>query len=254
MTPQIHVFERAEEASHQIAREIAELIRQRAAEARRLVLGLATGGTPIETYAELVRIHGREPFDLGHLDTVNLDELEGVDPEAPNSFSGFMKSHLFGPLGIDSERTHVPPAWLPARDALTNAEAFEARIQALGGIDLQLLGIGQNGHIGFNEPGSEASSRTRRVELDPSTRRALRNDFSPEATPRYAMTIGVATILEARSIRLLALGESKAEAVRAALEDVPSSACPASFLQGHADVRVYLDEAAASELSAPAIA
>lgn len=254
MTPQIQVFGSAAEASHAVAQEIAELIRERSAQGRSLVLGLATGGTPVETYGELVRIHGSEPFQLDHLDTVNLDELEGVDPAAPNSFSGFMRTHLFGPLGLDASRTHVPPAWLPAEDAIANAKAFEAKIQALGGIDLQLLGIGQNGHIGFNEPGSEATSRTRRVELDPSTRQALRNDFAPEATPRYAMTIGVETIFEARSIRLLALGESKAEAVRMALEEAPSSNCPASFLQGHADTRIFLDEAAASRLSSAAIA
>lgn len=235
------------EAARRVAEEIAGRIAEAgSATGEGFVLGCATGHTPIATYAELAR--RAADLDSSRLLTFNLDEYEELPPEHPSSFESFMRAHLFDALGLPRERTHFPRR-APGEAPEAAAARYEEEIRAAGGIDLQLLGIGRNGHIAFNEPGSTADCRTRRVELDAVTREVNARDFvSGESVPRRALTMGVATILEARALRVLAFGEGKAEVVRRALREDPSPALPATFLRGHGDVELWLDEAAAAAL------
>ncbi len=211
------------------------------------VLGLATGSTPIGLYRELVRREREGQVDCSHATTFNLDEYLGLPEEHPQSYRHFMEEHLFGRLRRRPRKTYIPPS-LP--DDLDEAcRAYEERIREHGGIDLQILGIGRNGHIGFNEPGSSLGSRTRPVALRPETIADNARFFSsPEEVPRYAITMGIGTILEARQIVLLASGLNKSEAVQQAVEGPITCQCPASALQMHPNVVMILDEEAASRL------
>ncbi|GGB23954.1 glucosamine-6-phosphate deaminase [Flexivirga endophytica] len=209
------------------------------------VLGVATGGTPISTYRELAR---RSDGRLHDIRLAALDEYVGLPADHPGSYTTFVREQIAEPLGIPHGQVGVPRA--EADDLAAAAANFERQLQENGGVDLQILGIGANGHIGFNEPGSQVDSRTRAVTLADRTRRDNARFFdSPEDVPHEALTQGIGTILEARSILLLASGARKAEALARAMEQTPTAECPASWLQLHPAVFVVADEAAAASLS-----
>lgn len=244
------VYPNSVAASRAVARQIAALIRERRRENRPAVLGLATGSTPLSLYAELVRMHREEGLSFANVTTFNLDEYYPLPPTHPQSYRHFMRIHLFDHVDIPPERTHVPDGTVPSGSVEAHCREYEERIRAAGGIDFQVLGIGRTGHIGFNEPGSARRSRTRLVTLDPVTRRDAAGDFGgDEHTPRYAITMGVRTILEARRLVLMAWGQHKAQIVRAAVEGAVSVQVTASFLQEHDHAAFVLDDAAASCLT-----
>lgn len=238
------------EASRRVAAEIAALIRARQAEKRPVVLGLATGSTPLSVYAELVRLHREEGLSFRNVITFNLDEYHGLPPEHPQSYHHFMRVHLFDHIDVPAEAIHLPEGMVPAAKLDAHCRDYEEKIRAAGGIDFQILGIGRTGHIGFNEPGSARRSRTRQVTLDPLTRRDAAGDFGgEEATPRYAVTMGVRTIMEARRVVLMAWGRHKAGIVREAVEGPVTAQIPASFLQEHDACTFVLDATAAAALT-----
>jgi len=233
-----------------VARRMAEIITARRQAGKPAVLGLATGSTPIGIYRELIRMHRSEGLDFSHVETFNLDEYFPMPPDSLHSYHRFMRENLFEHVNIDPRNVHIPRGDLPRSRIETHCRDFERAIQDAGGIDFQLLGIGQTGHIGFNEPGSNAGSRTRLVVLDTITRRGAAADFfGIENVPAEAITMGVATILEAREVALVALGEHKANIVRRAIEGDIDRSVAATYLQAHAHATVYLDAAAAAELT-----
>jgi glucosamine-6-phosphate deaminase len=233
-----------------VAGEIARLIRERAGEGRRVVLGLATGSTPQGVYEELVRLHRSEGLSFRNVTTFNLDEYYPIRPDELQSYRRFMREHLFDHVDIDPANIHIPDGTIPREVVVAHCEAYERAIRDAGGIDLQLLGIGRTGHIGFNEPGSLPDSRTRLVYLDRATRMDAAGDFFGERhVPRTAITMGVGTILEARRIILLAFGEHKAAIIRRTVEGEASPAVAASFLQRHPNAECVLDGAAAAGLT-----
>jgi glucosamine-6-phosphate deaminase len=244
------IFDDHGDLARAVAGRVAELIRDRQAAGARPVLGLATGSTPLGVYRELIRMHREEGLSFRGVITFNLDEYFPMDPESPHSYHRFMWENLFRHIDIEPADVHIPTGDLP-RDRLGPAcQEFEAAIKAAGGIDLQLLGIGKTGHIGFNEPGSGARSRTRVVTLDAVTRKDAAADFFGESfVPREAITMGVATILEAREIAILATGEHKAEIVRRSAEGEIDTEVAATFLQRHPNTTFYLDGAAAASLT-----
>jgi len=244
------VFLDARRASVSVAREVESLIRQRASQGRRCILGLATGSTPVSIYAELVRLHREEGLSFANVETFNLDEYYPMAREAPQSYWRFMHEHLFDHIDIPPDRIHIPDGTLPMEDVAEHCRQYEASIADAGGIDLQILGIGRTGHIGFNEPGSGPQSRTRLIALDKVTRLDAASDFFGEQdVPRRAITMGVGTILAAKQVILLAFGEGKASIVAAAIEGPLTDAVAASFLQNHPHAQVILDEAAAARLT-----
>ncbi|HPF60678.1 MAG: glucosamine-6-phosphate deaminase [Gemmatimonadetes bacterium] len=246
----VEILDPPDALARAVATRIADLIRARAAEGRPAVLGLATGSTPVGVYRELVRMHREEGLSFAGVETFNLDEYWPMDPESIHSYRRFMREHLFDLVDLDPARCHVPPGDIPRGEIAAACRGYEASIRAAGGIDIQLLGIGKTGHIGFNEPGSGVDSRTRLVTLDTVTRRDAAADFFGEQNvPRQAITMGVATILEAREILLLATGEHKAAILRRAIEGEIDHAVAATFLQRHPAVTVHADEAAAAELT-----
>jgi glucosamine-6-phosphate deaminase len=232
------------------ARRIAEVIRNSALTGRRPVLGLATGSTPIGAYRELIRMHREEGLSFANVITFNLDEYFPMDPASLHSYHRFMWENLFTQLDILPENVHIPRGDLSREEVEAECRRYEEAIMAAGGIDLQLLGIGRTGHIGFNEPGSGLESRTRLVTLDLVTRKDTAADFfGEENVPREAITMGVATILDAREILILATGEHKASIVRRAVEGEVDHEVAATFLQTHPDTTAYLDHAAAAALT-----
>lgn len=245
----VRVFQHARDASAGVARQIAALIRARQAEGRPCVLGLATGATPIGVYDELARLHAEEGLSFRNVTTFNLDEYFPMEPERLQSYHRFMREHLVDRVDLDPARVHIPDGTLALGDVSDWCENYEQRIRDAGGIDLQLLGIGRTGHIGFNEPGSGNTSRTRLITLDGITRRDAASDFfGEEFVPSRAITMGVGTILESKKIVLLAFGEGKSEIVQRLVEGEPDPTVPATFLQGHRGTTVVLDSAAAAAL------
>ena len=239
-----------DDIAHRIARRIAEVIREKNREGRSAVLGLATGSTPIGVYRELIRLHREEGLDFSRVETFNLDEYWPMAPDDLHSYHRFMWENLFEHVNVDRGRVHIPRGDLPRARIEPHCRDYERAIREAGGIDFQILGIGQTGHIGFNEPGSSAASRTRLVVLDTLTRRAAAADFfGTENVPAEAITMGVGTILEAREIVLVATGEHKAAIVKRAIEGDVDHAVAATYLQRHAHATVYLDAAAAEELT-----
>ncbi|HTM78850.1 MAG TPA: glucosamine-6-phosphate deaminase [Devosia sp.] len=211
------------------------------------VLGLPTGATPLQVYAKLVESYRQGRISWQSVTTFNLDEYCGLGAEHPASYAAYMRQVLFDHVDCPVEKRHVPNGL--ADDAEREAAAYEAAIAVAGGIDLMLLGLGRNGHIGFNEPGSSFASRTRQVELAPSTIAANRAFFANgEAPPAQAISMGIQTILDARRIVVLATGASKAEAVRASVSGPPTEEIPGSALHLASNVSFVLDEAAASAL------
>ena len=244
------VFPSAEEVSVAVAHDIAGLIRQRAAEGRAAVLGLATGSTPVSIYAELVRMHQDEGLSFRNVVTFNLDEYFPMRPDSLQSYRRFMQEHLFDRVDIDPANVHVPDGMVPPEAVQAYARSYEQAIRDAGGVDFQILGIGRTGHIGFNEPGSAADSRTRLITLDRVTRRDAASDFfGEEFVPRRAITMGVGTILDARRVVLIAFGEHKAAVVAQAIEGPVTPKIAASYLQRHPNAEVVLDEAGAAELT-----
>ena len=244
------VFHEHAALARAVAERIASTIRAANAEGRRAVLGLATGSTPIGVYRELVRMHREEGLSFAPVETFNLDEYLPMDPASPHSYHRFMWTHLFSHVDIPAAQVHLPDGTLSGPALAAHCQAYEAAIAAAGGIDFQLLGIGKTGHIGFNEPGSGVESRTRRVHLDRVTRRdAASGFFSEAAVPREAITMGVATILEAREVAILATGEHKTAIVRRAVEGEVDLGVPATFLQRHPRATFFCDAAAAAGLT-----
>jgi len=244
----VHVHTDKAAAVRAVAADIARLVRDRAAAGRRAVLGLATGSTPIPLYAELVRLHREEGLSFRGVTTFNLDEYSGLGPDHDQSYRWFMQRQLFDHVDVVPAETHVPDGL--AKDVAASAAAYEDAIRAAGGIDLQVLGIGRTGHIGFNEPPAGPATRTRQVHLDELTRRDNASFFGDVAkVPHHAVTMGVGTILDCRRVVLLAWGEGKADIVRRSVEDAPSDDCPASWLQRHAACDFVLDAPAAAKLA-----
>src|SRR5213083_1686787 len=233
-----------------LAERIVDTIRRGVAANGRCVLGLATGSTPLGIYRELIRRHRAGEVDFAAVTTFNLDEYYPMVPDSPHSYRRYMWENFFAHVNIKPESAHIPDGSTPRERLAEHCAAYEQAIVQAGGIDVQILGIGKSGHIGFNEPGSPPDSRTRLVTLDTVTRRDAAADFFGEDNvPREAITMGVATILQAREIALIATGEHKADVVRRAVEGEISRDVAATFLQGHRNAAVYLDLAAAAELT-----
>ena len=240
------------EGYQEMSKVAAQLFAQEVKRKPDLVLGLATGGTPVGMYEELIRMHRTEGLSFSQATSFNLDEYVGLDAQHPQSYRTYMQEHLFAQIDMAAERTNIPRG--DAQDLERECARYEQAIAEAGGIDIQVLGIGTNGHIGFNEPGSSASSKTRVVQLTPSTIEANARFFeSVEEVPTQAVSMGIATILGAKKIVLLASGEAKAQAVRDMLEGEMTPDVPASLLQMHDDVTVIVDAPAASLLSAVTI-
>lgn len=238
------------QASSELAAEVAALIRERQSEEENVVLGLATGSTPVPFYRELIRLHREEGLSFGNVTTFNLDEYYGLEPTHRESYFRFMREQLFDHIDIPEDQINIPDGTVPLDQVYESCLDYEARIEAAGGLDLQILGIGRTGHIGFNEPGSASDSMTRLITLDRVTRQDAAADFlGVQNVPRFAITMGVGTILKARRIVLMAWGENKAEIVREAVEGEVTDQVSASFLQGHENATFLVDQAAASRLT-----
>jgi glucosamine-6-phosphate deaminase len=246
----IRIYPDLKEGSKFVAREIATLIKSRQASGEKVVLGLATGSTPRSMYAELIRLHKEEKLSFKNVVTFNLDEYYPIEKDALQSYNRFMHVHLFDHIDIDPSNIHIPDGEIAKEDIKKWCNEYESRIEAAGGIDLQILGIGNNGHIGFNEPGSSIHSRTRLVTLDNSTRIANSYEFANiSEVPRLAITMGINSILRSRKIILMAWGPAKAPVVQKATEENVTEQIPASLLQQHNDCTFVLDELAAAELT-----
>jgi glucosamine-6-phosphate deaminase len=231
-----------------VSEEAARLVVDRLLGKPNLVLGLATGSTPIGLYQELIQRCREDGLDFSKVTTFNLDEYVGLPPDHPQSYHRFMREQLFEHMNLDSRYVHIPNGM--ALDIEAHCQWYEEQILLAGGIDLQVLGIGANGHIAFNEPGSSLGSRTRVKTLTRQTREDNARFFgSAEEVPRYALTMGIGTIMEARELLMLVTGEAKAEALRAAVEGPLTAMVPASMIQMHRRAYVIVDRAAASRLS-----
>jgi glucosamine-6-phosphate deaminase len=246
----VSIFDDAEEIASVVASRIAAIIRERAAEGKPAVLGLATGSTPVGVYSELIRLHREQGLSFVNVITFNLDEYFPMHPDSIHSYHRYMREYLFDHIDIREANVHILRGDLSKEECAEHCAAFERAIAKAGGIDLQLLGVGRSGHIGFNEPGSGRESRTRLIFLDTITRGDAAADFFGEPNvPLEALTMGVATILEAREIALIATGEHKADVIRRAVEGEIDSDVAATFLQMHPNAAVYLDTAAAADLT-----
>jgi glucosamine-6-phosphate deaminase len=243
-------FESNGALSSHVARTIANLIRERNAVGQQAVLGLPTGSTPMGVYRELIRMHREEGLDFSNVVTFNLDEYYGLSDERPQNCRRWIHDHFLSHVNIPADQVHHLDGTVAMEEVDTICRQYEQKIQQAGGIDLQLLGIGRNGHIGFNEPFSVRQSRTRLARLDPLTRRdASESFFSEESVPALGLTMGIGTILEARKIMLMALGEHKSGIVREAVEGPMTDRVPASLLSEHVDVAFLVDPAAAGTLT-----
>jgi glucosamine-6-phosphate deaminase len=243
-------FDSSTDASRAVALEIADLIRSRAKAGKKAVLGLATGSTPTGVYDNLIHLHRSEGLSFRNVVTFNLDEYYPMRPEALQSYVRFMREHLFDHVDIARTNIHIPDGTVQRSKVGEFCEKYEQAIKAAGGIDLQILGIGRTGHVGFNEPGSPKDSRTRLITLDKVTRMDAASDFFGEwNVPRTAITMGVGTILAAKRVLLIAFGEHKAAVIKRAVEGEITSSVAASFLQQHPGAAIVLDAAAAAELT-----
>ena len=246
----VKIWEDSVAASAHVAKSIALAIRQKQQEGEHIVLGLATGSSPIGVYKELVRMHREEALSFANVITFNLDEYFPMPPNAQQSYVRFMHEYLFDHVDIPPKNINIPDGTISMEEAEAYCETYEKKIKLVGGIDIQLLGIGRTGHIGFNEPGSWQDSQTRLVRLDNMTRTDAIKDFlKADAVPYRAITMGIGSIMQARTIYLLAWGHHKAAILRKAVEGSVSSSVPATFLQKHPNVKVVVDKAASVELS-----
>ena len=241
---EVVIKETYEEMSRLAAQLIADVIRRNP----RAAIGLATGSTPLGTYRELIGMYGDEELDFSQVVSFNLDEYVGLPIDNEQSYHYFMWENLFKHINVTPANVHLPDGL--ADDLEEACDSYEVEIDDHGGIDIQLLGIGRNGHIAFNEPGSSLGSRTRIKTLTEKTRQDNARFFnSIDEVPKYCVTMGIGTILESRKLVLLANGENKAEALQATLEGPITASVPASAIQFHPDVTVIIDKAAASKLT-----
>ncbi len=244
------IHESSEEASFFVANVIAELVRQRQKIGKNVVLGLATGSTPTKVYDFLVKFHKEEGLSFKNVITFNLDEYFPMSPDSLHSYVRFMNEHLFDHIDIKKENIHIPDGTLEKEDVKEYCSEYENKIAKSGGIDIQVLGIGRTGHIGFNEPGSSLKSKTRMVRLDRVTRLDAASDFfGLENVPSKALTMGVGTIMNAKRIILMAWGEGKAGIIKQAVEGKIKESVPATFLQKHDNCDFIVDHAASSSLT-----
>ena len=243
------IYDDSLDASRAVANEIADLIRSRNEKNETTVLGLATGSTPVRVYEELIKLH-QDGLSFKNVITFNLDEYYPIEPNSLQSYVRFMNEHLFDQIDIPKEQIHIPDGTIPEEEVHQYCAEYEQKIKAAGGLDIQLLGIGRTGHIGFNEPGSRPDSLTRLITLDKVTRKDAASDFfGEEYVPRRAITMGVGTILQADRIFMMAWGEGKAPIIRESVEGEIKESVPATFLQNHDNTTVVLDTAASAELS-----
>lgn len=244
------LFGNAPEAAAALACEVRDLILTRRAAGRPTVLGLATGSTPVPFYRELIRLHKEEALSFHDVITFNLDEYYGLERTHRESYFRFMQEQLFAHIDLQPDNIHLPDGTVPLDEVFAHCAAYEAAIETAGGVDLQILGIGRTGHIGFNEPGSSRDSLTRLLPLDPLTRLDAAADFlGEENVPRFAITMGVGTILRARKLVMMAWGGNKAGIIAKAIEGPETEAVSASFLQSHPDARAFLDKGASNALT-----
>ncbi len=243
------IFPEESKASKIVAKEIAGLITLKQKQKKVCVLGFPTGSTPVGVYEELVRLH-KKGLSFQNVVTFNTDEYYPMNPEELQSYVRFMREHLFDHIDIKEKNIHIPDGTLPLEKVQAFCNWYEEKIAEFGGIDLQLLGIGRTGHIGFNEPGSYKNSRTRLIALDSLTVADASSDFfGEENVPRRAITMGIGTFVEAKKVILMAWGEGKAKIVKQTVEDSVSDALPASYLQSHPNTKIIVDTAAAAELT-----
>lgn len=239
----VYIKKDYEEMSKAGAQIVAALLRKKP----NCVLGFATGSTPLGLYRELIRMHQREGLDFSKITTFNLDEYVGLPPEHDQSYHYFMWENLFKHINVDRRFVHIPMGM--AQNIEAHCEWYEEQIEKAGGIDLQILGIGANGHIAFNEPGSSLGSRTRIKTLTGTTREANARFFkNPNEVPKHAITMGVGTIMDAKHVLLLANGAAKAEAIAATCEGPITAMWPATIVQMHRQATVLVDQAAAAKL------
>ncbi len=244
------VFESHGDLARHVAQIVAGIIRERNAFGKHAVLGLPTGSTPLGVYRELIRMHREEGLDFSNVVTFNLDEYYGVAHDQIQSYNRWMHKQFFQHVNVPKGNINIPDGTVPLNEVESHCRDYEARIEKAGGLDILLLGIGRNGHIGFNEPFSIANSRTRLCTLDPITRKDAASDFFHEHNvPTQAITMGIGTILEARKILLLALGEHKTGIIHDAAQGPQTDRVPASVLQTHDDAAFLLDDAAAQGLT-----
>jgi glucosamine-6-phosphate deaminase len=245
----VKIFPTSKTGSKYVAEEIAKLIREKSSKGEHCVLGMATGATPIHLYDELVRMHKEEGLSFKNVITFNLDEYYPIEKEAHQSYWSFMQRNLFDHIDINPANIHIPNGSWPKDEIKKYCAAYEKEMENVGGIDLQILGIGLNGHIGFNEPGSSIYSKTRLVNLDNLTRIANTYEFQNiSKVPRLAVTMGISNILQAKRIILMGWGQ-KSQIVARAVEGDVTEQVPASILQQHADCTFVVDEAAAADLT-----
>ncbi len=246
----VKIFANSADGSAFVANQIAALIRQKESEGKKCVIGLATGSSPKTLYAHLVRMHNEEDLSFKNVITFNLDQYYPMDKDALQSYHYFMRKNLFEHTDIDPQNYHLPDGMIAKDKVKEHCLDYEKQIEAAGGLDLQILGIGQNGHIGFNEPGSGIYSKTRLVTLDNSTRMANAYEFgNMSEVPRMAITMGISTILKSKKIILMGWGQTKAPVLQKSVELDDTEDIPASLLQNHDDCTFVIDETAASELT-----
>ncbi|RDY61101.1 glucosamine-6-phosphate deaminase [Flagellimonas nanhaiensis] len=244
------IYQSSDEASLRVANEVADLIKERQKKGKNVVLGLATGSTPTKVYEYLVKFHKEDGLSFKNVITFNLDEYYPMEPDSIHSYVRFMNEHLFDHIDIKKKNIHIPDGTLDKEDVREFCEAYEKKIDQAGGIDIQILGIGRTGHIGFNEPGSSLKSKTRLVRLDRVTRLDAASDFfGLENVPIKAITMGVGTIMAAKKIILMAWGEGKSSIIQQSVEGKIKESVPATFLQHHENCDFILDTASASSLT-----
>jgi len=244
------IFEDAKQGAIQVAHEMADLIRKKSNQGKTCVLGLATGSSPIRVYEELVRLHREEGLSFKHVVTFNLDEYHPMEKSNIQSYHYFMHQHLFDHVDIDPSNVHIPDGTIASENVKAYCRSYEQSIEAAGGLDFQLLGIGRTGHIGFNEPGSHFNSATRDITLDHITRVDAAPAFKGlENVPRKAITMGIGTIRKAKRIVLMAWGQNKAEVIKGTIEGAMSPEVPATYLQEHENTTFVLDRESAAHLT-----
>ncbi len=242
------VYDSKELASKYVASQVAALIVKNNKAGKKTVLGLATGSSPIAMYQELIRLHKEENLSFKNVISFNLDEYLPMQPSSEKSYHYFMNVNLFDHIDIDKNNIHVPKGTLDESEVAEYCANYEAKIKAEGGLDIQILGIGRTGHIGFNEPGSSADSITRMVVLNKVTIADAAPDFGGEENvPKKAITMGVSTIMKAKKVYLMAWGAKKAEIVNESLIGAISDQVPATYLQNHSDVEYVLDKGAGGQ-------
>lgn len=245
----VKVYASQEEASQYTANRIAAIVKEKQQKGEKAIMGLATGSTPKGVYQELIRLHKYEGLSFRNMITFNLDEYYPMMPIEEQSYVSFMKNNLFDHIDIEKGNIHIPDGTLSVEGIQAYCEVYEQKIADFGGLDVQLLGIGRTGHIGFNEPGSEDSSMTRLVTLNDLTREDASADFGgKDKVPTQAITMGIKTITDAKEVILLALSKRKAEIIQKAIEGAISADVPATFLQKLQNIEYILDEEAASLL------